>query len=128
MAKFSRILAPVEFSPRGKDTAQYAEALAHHFGAEVILLHVGIPQTDREPSAAGAEKWPELELSAEDTLVRRMMREGDDPARVILKVAASERCDLIVMPTHGHRGIRRFLQGSITAQVIHDAGCPVWTG
>jgi len=33
-----------------------------------------------------------------------------------------------MMPTHGLGGFRRFLLGSVTAKVLHDADCPVWTG
>src|SRR5262249_9121997 len=42
--------------------------------------------------------------------------------------AAEERTDLIVMPTHAYGPFRRFLLGSVTAKVLHDANCPVWTG
>jgi len=33
-----------------------------------------------------------------------------------------------VMPTHGYGPFRRFILGSVTAKVLHDAECPVWTG
>ncbi len=32
------------------------------------------------------------------------------------------------MPTHGYGPFRRFILGSVTAKVLHDADCPVWTG
>jgi nucleotide-binding universal stress UspA family protein len=59
--------------------------------------------------------------------VHRMVVVGD-PARIITDVAAAESCDLIVMPTHGYGPFRRFLLGSVTAKVLHDAICPVCTG
>jgi nucleotide-binding universal stress UspA family protein len=59
--------------------------------------------------------------------VRRMVCRGD-PAQLIVERARAERSDLIVMPTHGHGALRRFLLGSVTAKVLHDAECPVWTG
>jgi nucleotide-binding universal stress UspA family protein len=59
--------------------------------------------------------------------VRRTVMEGD-PARVIADYAASEHCDLVMMPTHGYGPFRRFLLGSVTAKVLHDANCPVCTG
>ena len=62
-----------------------------------------------------------------DAVVRRVVLEGD-PAQTIVEFAASENCDLIVMPTHGYGPFRRFLLGSVTAKVLHDAICPVWTG
>jgi nucleotide-binding universal stress UspA family protein len=45
----------------------------------------------------------------------------------IVEYAHNGRFDLIMMPTHGYGPFRRFLLGSVTAKVLHDAGCPVWT-
>jgi nucleotide-binding universal stress UspA family protein len=41
--------------------------------------------------------------------------------------ARREEAGLIVMPTHGYGPFRRMLLGSVTAKVLHDADCPVWT-
>lgn len=142
MAKFSRILLPVAFSDRCKGAAQYAEALACHFHAELVLLHVVAPVTTYGcPDAVVLP--PEL---TEETIersrgelesffggefggisVRRDLVEGD-PAQEIVRYAAEGNFDLIVMPTHGYGPFRRFLLGSVTAKVLHDAHCPVWTG
>jgi nucleotide-binding universal stress UspA family protein len=51
-----------------------------------------------------------------------------DPTDTIVEFASVEKCNLIVMPTHGYGPFRRFLLGSVTAKVLHDAICPVWTG
>jgi hypothetical protein len=59
--------------------------------------------------------------------VRRLLLEGD-VARQIADLARDEQMDLIVMPTHGYGGFRRFLLGSVTAKLLHDADCPVLTG
>jgi len=59
--------------------------------------------------------------------VRRVLLEGD-PALTIVQTARDEKADLIVMPTHGYGAFRRFLLGSVTAKVLHDSECPVWTG
>jgi nucleotide-binding universal stress UspA family protein len=58
--------------------------------------------------------------------LRTMVAIGD-AARSICETAVAERCDLIVMPTHGYGPFRRFLLGSVTAKVLHDAICPVFT-
>jgi hypothetical protein len=55
------------------------------------------------------------------------MPEGD-PAREITDYAQEQGADLIMMPTHGYRTFRSLLLGSVTAKVLHDAACPVWTG
>ncbi len=58
--------------------------------------------------------------------VRRLLLEGD-PAREIVECARREEAGLIMMPTHGYGPFRRMLLGSVTAKVLHDADCPVWT-
>jgi nucleotide-binding universal stress UspA family protein len=50
-----------------------------------------------------------------------------DPAEAITDFAQTHGVDLIMMPTHGYGPFRRFLLGSVTAKVLHDADCPVWT-
>jgi nucleotide-binding universal stress UspA family protein len=50
-----------------------------------------------------------------------------NPAEIIVKYAQTERMDLIMMPTHGFGPLRRSLIGSVTAKVLHDTQCPVWT-
>jgi nucleotide-binding universal stress UspA family protein len=145
MVKLNRILAPVEFSPRCRGGVQYAEALAARFQSEIILLHV-IPPPATHFSALEAMAYSTpADLSGElyqarkqdldawpcdppaGSVVRRVAIEGD-PARVIVEYASAELCDLIVMPTHGYGPFRRFLLGSVTAKVLHDAQCPVCTG
>lgn len=142
MPMFARILAPIAFSARCEGALQYAEALACHFHSELVLLHVVAPvQSYAFPDAMAVS--PELMDEAvtqakaqldqfpaggfKDIRVAREVLEGD-PARVIVDYAAKGKFDLIVMPTHGYGPFRRFLLGSVTAKVLHDAPCPVWTG
>ena len=58
--------------------------------------------------------------------VERFVLDGD-PATRIVQVAGCERVKLIVMPTHGYGPFRRFILGSVTAKVLHDADCAVLT-
>jgi nucleotide-binding universal stress UspA family protein len=51
-----------------------------------------------------------------------------DPASEIVRCADQSGTNLLVMATHGYGPFRRFLLGSVTAKVLHDAACPVWTG
>jgi nucleotide-binding universal stress UspA family protein len=50
-----------------------------------------------------------------------------DPAQVIADFAHTQGVDLIMMPTHGYGPFRSLLLGSVTAKVLHDVKCPVWT-
>lgn len=144
MALISRILVPVVFSERCQDATRYAAALACRFHCDLTLLHVFSqpwaaysspegyatpPPYDLESTLAQVQE--ELDGFLADELrtlpVRRVLSEGD-PASVIAQYACSENCDLIVMPTHGYGPFRRFLLGSVTAKVLHDVSCPVFTG
>jgi nucleotide-binding universal stress UspA family protein len=141
----ARILAPVDFSGRCRRAARDAELLARRFGSEVILLHavsrVGIPFGPAEALAYAtvadlsrehlAEMAPVLESFLADEFrgisIRRIIVEGD-PARAIFDAAAEHHCDLIVMPTHGYGALHRIVAGSVTAEVLRHAPCPIWTG
>ena len=138
----SKILVPVAFSARCEGAAQYAEALACHFHAQMVLLHVVPPiptywcpdavvMSPEVTEEAIEQSKAELDRFLGDGLkgisVARVVEEGD-PAQQIVEYAHSQNFDLIVMPTHGYGPFRRFLLGSVTAKVLHDAGCPVWTG
>jgi nucleotide-binding universal stress UspA family protein len=145
MVKLSRILVPVEFSPRCHGAVQYAEALAKRFHSEIVLLHVVIPpvtsfgameamayenvaELTRELFTARKEELDRFPCEAPAGIaVRRVVMEGD-PARIIVEYSGSDASDLIVMPTHGYGPFRRFLLGSVTAKVLHDSKCPVCTG
>jgi nucleotide-binding universal stress UspA family protein len=146
MTKISiaKILVPVDFSTRSADAAEYAQLIAKHFGAELILLNVLEPLAAdfamADPGAVlltdfmgerRAERQGALDrlgtTGPAGVSVRRLIAEGD-PAEQIIECATSERVDLLVMPTQGHSRVRQFLIGSVTAKVLHDAAVPVLTG
>jgi nucleotide-binding universal stress UspA family protein len=144
MRSLSTILLPVDFSERSIGAAHCAKALASRFRSQITLLHVlasapyesgleaggGImlaellrnrtEQATRDLDGFLAGEWGDLD-------VRRVLLEGD-PATRIVEFAHQQPAGLIIMPTHGYGPFRRFILGSNTAKVLHDADCPVWTG
>jgi len=144
MSLLERILVPVDFSERSLGAARYVEAIADRERSEIMLVHVTTP-LNYELSALdvggavltelNSDRVQELRSQLDDFLkndlapfrVDRRLLEGD-PARRIVELAHQEHTSLIVMPTHGYGLFRRFLLGSVTAKVLHDADCPVWTG
>ena len=144
MNALAKILLPTDFSERSALAVRYARELALHFHCQLILAHV-LPPLHSEFSSmqiAGSmlvevyrtrADQAERDLNAfePDALagldVRRLVLNGD-PATAIVELAREERVDLIAMPTHGYGPFRRFILGSNTAKVLHDADCPVWTG
>ena len=120
MISIKKILVPVDFSPRCCWAVSYASNLARRFDAEMVVIHIGEPSSLAKLEAfAGA--------GSAGVRRRELILEGD-PAEEITEYEKANAVDLIVMPTHAHGRFRRFLLGSVTAKVLHDAICPVWTG
>jgi nucleotide-binding universal stress UspA family protein len=130
MVSLARILLPVDFSDRSLVAARQAQVLARHFHSEVTVLHVVDPQEQEfsrfEP---GGVKGCELEsLLARDfagASIRQIVCDGD-PSGTILELAGSSHADLIMMSSHGYGPLHSFLTGSVSAEVLREANCPVW--
>lgn len=123
-----RILFPVDFSGRCSAVVPSVEAFARKFDSELTLIHV-----DNLLPLEGVVHSPEIQLdefAARDEFkglsVHTSIAIGD-PATEITRFAHDHKSDLIIMPTHGYGTFRRFLIGSVTLKVLHDAWCPVWT-
>ncbi|MGA9626220.1 MAG: universal stress protein [Bryobacteraceae bacterium] len=141
MFNIAKILLPIDFSARSTDAADAAAAVAERFGSEIVLLYVLAPGLNLPlPTSAQLRVLHGLAREeAEENMkefrsnewrhfgVKRVLQEGYDPATKIVEYASSEHVDLIMMPTHGYGAFRRLLIGSVTAKVLHDASCPVWT-
>ncbi len=142
MFPIRKILLPVDFSGRSSQAVRFAVPLADRFQAEIILLHVlppyhefgGVELAGAILTGLVAERQEEarrrIAVFLRDELgarpVRRLSLDGD-PAREIVACARREEAGLILLPTHGYGPFRRMLLGSVTAKVLHDADCPVWT-
>jgi nucleotide-binding universal stress UspA family protein len=140
----NKILFPVDFSERSISAARYVRTLGCRFRPEITLIHVlpppayGIGSLESGPLMV-EEAWEEQQRRAQEDVsafaarelgpfqVHPMVLEGD-PASKIVEKAQSGRADLVVMATHGYGRFRRFVLGSVTAKVLHDTDCPVWTG
>lgn len=144
MPAFERILFPVDFSPQCAALAPAVAAMAREFNSKVTVLHVvdlPIAWFVAPESAAWAaqinigrfREEGEIALSRfagqyfSNYQVAAALEEGD-AGRVIADYANDTGPDLIMMPTRGFGPFRAFLLGSVTAKVLHDAHCPVWTG
>ncbi|MGE5487266.1 MAG: universal stress protein [bacterium] len=144
MLQLTKVLVPVDFSERCLGAVRYAGAIARKFNSQIVLLHAleplrydfstlefgGTVMADfvRSRSEQARRQLDGLmagELS--DLSVERVLEEGD-PAQRIVAYAREHNVDLIAMPTHGYGPFRRFILGSVTAKVLHDADCPVLTG
>lgn len=135
-----RILVPVDFSDCSLDALEYAAVVAQQAKASLMLLHVLEPVSYGLDFTLGhsltreqvRETWTKrLEELAVSLRVRQVPVEfqlrGGHPVDSILDSARTLPCDIIVMGTHGRRGISRTFSGSVAEAVLRKALCPVLT-
>jgi universal stress protein A len=133
MFNFTKILCPVDFDHNSAEAMRFACKLLE-LGGTLYLLHV-IPQAD----LPGFEQYPPItELAQQnlenfvrkhigDQLVHKLLVRAGDPAALTIRIANELGVDLIVMATHGHKGLVRIVLGSVAERVLRDAKCPVLT-
>jgi nucleotide-binding universal stress UspA family protein len=134
-----RILVATDGSATAQAAVAWAADLAAPLGAEVLVISVidvanrypgvGYSPVDETQMREGLDKelngaWSEPMREAQVTF-RALVREGN-PAAVIVKTAAAEKADLIVMGSRGHGGfIDLFFMGSVAHNVTHHARTPI---
>jgi nucleotide-binding universal stress UspA family protein len=136
------ILVPTDLSEGAEEALDYACELATKLGATIHLLNVigipamGVPELGVALTSTVIDSLIADNQRSLDALVARkrakaqigqvLLKTGD--ARDAINQAAKELgCDLIVMGTHGRRGISRALLGSVAETVVRSAPCPVLT-
>lgn len=140
---FQHILFPVDFSTSCEQIVPWVVETAKSFGARITVLNVlESPHTwsgDIDPfllesltdiEAMVQRRQMALEKFRKDHLPwaesEAVVRRGDAADQIAAYVSEGH-IDLIMMPTHGYGRFRAALLGSVTAKVIHDTVCPVWT-
>jgi nucleotide-binding universal stress UspA family protein len=133
-----RILVATDGSETAREAVAWAADLAAPLGAEVVLISVidfanfypwamYFPadetqmreRLDKDLNGA----WSEPMRAAQVTF-RALVREGN-PAAVIVRTAAAEKADLIVMGSRGRGGFSELMLGSVASHVTHHARTPV---
>jgi nucleotide-binding universal stress UspA family protein len=145
MTQINKILFPTDFSPCANQAMDHALYLANRYGATLHMLHAIVLHED-DPHNAAAHfadideiqqrlqdlariemKAAVMERNAVNADVVMQQRRGISAADVILEYSGQEGIDLIVMGTHGRRGLGHLFLGSVTEQVVRCAPCPVLT-
>ena len=136
------ILVPTDLSENAEEALDYACELARTLGAKLHLLNViavpvvGVPELGMALTSTMIDTMVKDNQSALDQLAARkahladmaptLLRTGD--ARDVINQTAKEiGADLIVVGTHGRRGVTRVLLGSVAETVVRTAPCPVLT-
>jgi len=136
MIYIDRILFPTDGSECAERARRYATHLANHFDASLHVIQV----EERDVELADVVELTEAEILSElhgtggaavSRLAEARIRERavgyPSVAGGILTYAVEHDVDAIVLGTHGRRGVRRLLLGSVAEEVVRKAPCPVMT-
>jgi nucleotide-binding universal stress UspA family protein len=140
MKSFQHILVPIDIGDDVPFSVAMALGMARKFDARITLVHAFdltpflttgpfAPPIDVEPVVAAAEKClksAKEKISTEWPKTEAVFQRGR-PGDTILEVAKTHGCDLIVIGTHGRRGIARVLMGSVAERVVRLSPIPVLT-
>ena len=139
MNRISRILCPVDFFPASERAVSFAAGLAESYDAELKLLHI-VPSfvspfyelpVNSASVTAGLEEGSRRRF---DRLIRKLkltgvnvtidVQSGDISDRID-KAIQTYKPDLVAMGTHGRRGAKRWIVGSITERLLRRSPVPV---
>ncbi len=136
------ILVPTDFSPAAETALDYALQIASKSGAKVYVLHayqlpvVGFPDGVLLPTAEIATRiitYAQKELAAcvarrkESSVEIVPILKQDDARAAVIAAAEDLSADLVIMGTHGRRGIAHALIGSVAEMVVRTSHVPVMT-
>jgi nucleotide-binding universal stress UspA family protein len=137
------ILFPTDFSEGSSQALQYAVDMAKRYGAKLYLLHVIYEISEGigwyVPHVSMDEMYKDIEKSAKKELERFGVEELSGlkdveyrtitgiPHKEIIKFANANRTDLIIIGTHGRKGVDKIIFGSTAEHVVRYAPCPVLT-
>lgn len=141
MPTIKHIMVATDFSHDANRAVTMAAELARAFSAKLTLFHV--VQMPSYAFFGGGAYVPSPELTADimndakrwlaaakerltGLAVETVCLDGD-PQTLIVRWAAEHKPDLLVLGTHGRRGLRRLVVGSVAEHVLRAASCPVLT-
>ena len=143
MNPFKRIIVATDLTPASEPAVLEAALLAKENGADLLIAHVyRPPSVSQAQSVAGGvyEEWDRniraevegklrvlIENAAEEGVKAEALVLTGQPYEAIVEAAKLNDADLVVMGTHGRKGVARFFLGSVASRVISTAPCPVMT-
>lgn len=138
-----KILVPIDFSDNAPKIFGAAVNVAKNFGAELVCMfvaqhfvdydgffieHIPYLQFQEDIQASAEKKMAQfIKDNLPQDIVGSSMILAGDVSEEIISFATREKIDLIVIGTHGYKGLDRILFGSVAAYVVKTAPCPVLT-
>lgn len=148
MMEIKRVLVPIDFSDNAEKIVVAGAYVAGTFKAEIHLVFVvqnfddysgffvppvNLPNLEKELFESAQERMVAFVRDHEEMIRSRGVPKivhkvlAGDVGEELLNYAKTMDCDLIVMGTHGYKGLERILFGSIADKVVKNACCPVMT-
>lgn len=140
MLNIRKIIVPVDLNKNTQKLVDYALLIAKQFEAQVMFLHT-VEFIVLGEMALGNPTYDDYNTKrkeeADNTLKKIVINSEDiwknctskvlmgDTVDEILLCAKDENCDLIIMGSHGKRGLEKILLGSVAERVLKNADCPV---
>jgi nucleotide-binding universal stress UspA family protein len=148
MQAVKTVVTPIDFSDNARMIADSAAYMAGTFGAELHLVFVvqnfedysgffvppvNLPSLSKDMLESAQQKMEEFTESFREqaaaagvSALRSQVLTGD-VAEEILNYANEVRSNMIIMGTHGYKGLERIMFGSVADKVVKSACCPVLT-
>lgn len=135
---FKKILCPVDFDENSIAALDAAADMARQSGAAIEVLHVVPMIIQPGESPVYVDVYAAEEKSSRDKLMalaeehlagvkHELKLTVAQPSAAILHAEKADRPDVIVMSTHGRRGLAHLVLGSVAERVVREASCPVLT-
>jgi len=143
MHKVQKILFPIDFAEQFESFLPWVSTFVEKFGATLYVLFVAqdlseftsfyVPHSSIKGFQEEALKAAQKKMAA---VVQESFRKFPNlesrvavgaPAEKILEMVGQEKIDLIIMGTHGRRGLERTIFGSVADKIVQSAPCPVIT-
>jgi nucleotide-binding universal stress UspA family protein len=135
-----KILVATDFSPASQAALPHAFSLAGHYGSKLYLAHViSLEHEDFPPPEERATKLEQAREFTEQQMERLLTATRQEPIpcqpligeggiwNVLSDMIHENSIDLVIVGTHGRRGLKKLLLGSVAEEVFRMAPCPVLT-
>jgi nucleotide-binding universal stress UspA family protein len=127
--KVETVLCPTDLSPAGNVALSYAFSIARQNTATLYIQYISELEKP-EPATEIRKRLPDLtefHPDAEEVMVEYLFDRDIEPSNSIIRFAEDRDVSLIVMSTHGRKGLRRAYIGNNTAEVVRQSSRPILT-
>lgn len=133
------ILFATDFSPCSEEALPLARSIAARFGSTIHFLHAlppephleapldHPPELDRERQQASERMEQLLRRHPLPKLAHQVLIERGELKEVLRQAIQDQQIDLVVLGTHGRRGLSKLALGSVAEEIFRSASCPVLT-